>query len=73
MKVSIKDFGIGMEIKNTGIELEVRDPSGNQLGDLIVTKTRLIWCRGRTTRDHGQAISWAKFIAMMERRATISR
>ena len=70
MKVTIKDFGIGMEIKNNGIELEVRDPSGNHQGDLVVTKTRLIWCHQRTTRNHGQTISWAKFIAMMERRAS---
>lgn len=68
MKVIIKDFGIGMEIKTTGIELEVKDTSGKQLGDLIVTKTQLIWCRGRTPRKGGKTIKWEDFIAIMESR-----
>jgi hypothetical protein len=66
MKVTIKDFDVGMEIKNNGVELEVRDPSGERLGDLIITKTQVIWCRGKTTRPNGRAVTWPKFIAMME-------
>ncbi len=68
MKVTIKDFAIGMEIKSSGIEMEVRDTSGNQLGDLIITKTQLIWCPGRTTRANGKTIRWVTFIEMMEAR-----
>jgi hypothetical protein len=43
MQVTIKGFDVApMEVRNTGIELEVRSPDGTQqLGDLILTKTRL--------------------------------
>lgn len=38
MKVVIKEFGLDMEVKNRGIELEIRSADGKrQLGDLIVT------------------------------------
>ena len=47
MKVSIKDFDVAMDVKNNGIELEVADNEGKHLGDLFVTKTQLIWCKGR--------------------------
>ena len=62
MKVSIKDLSVDMDIKNTGMELDVYDNDGNHLGDLIVTKTGLIWCNGRTKRPNGNKISWADFI-----------
>lgn len=65
MKVAIKSFDVQMDIKNNGIELEVKDTSGNQLGDLFITKTRVIWCQGKTTRKHGKPLAWDKFIAMM--------
>ena len=58
-------FDVAMEIKNNGIELEVRDtPANNErhLGDLVVTKTKLIWCPGRTDPANGHKISWANFI-----------
>ena len=48
MKVNIKRFNVDMEIKTSGIEFEVRTPSGkDHLGDLVLTKSNLIWCRGR--------------------------
>jgi len=41
MKVAIKSFDVQMEVKNRGIELEVRDARGRQqLGDLVITKTQ---------------------------------
>ena len=55
-----------MEIKNKGIELDVYDNSGKHLGDLVVTKTKLIWCKGRTAPQNGRAISWVRFIEMMD-------
>lgn len=67
MKVSIKDFAISMEIKNKGIELDVYDTGGNHLGDLVVTKTALIWCKGRTKPENGAKISWKSFIDYMEK------
>lgn len=47
MKVSIKDFSVDMVPKNKGVEFEVRDTSDNFLGDLIITKSGLIWCEDK--------------------------
>jgi hypothetical protein len=66
MKVSIKNFAITMEIKNKGIEIDVYSNSGDHLGDLIVTKTGLTWCKGRTRPDKGVKVSWDTFIKWME-------
>lgn len=66
MNVKIKQFDVEMEVKNKGIELEVRDPQNQFLGDLIVTKTSLVWCKGRTKRKNGKKISLNKFIELME-------
>ena len=64
MNVKIKKFEIEMEVKTNGIELEVRTPDGTrQLGDLIVSKTGLKWCRGKSTK--GTFMSWDKFISMI--------
>lgn len=66
MKVSVKDFAVSMEIKNKGIELDVYDNKGKHLGDLVVTKTGLTWCKGKTTQQNGKKISWDAFIAYVE-------
>ncbi len=66
MQVGIKNFNVGMELKNKGIELEVYDNDDNHLGDLVITKARLIWCKGRTRVANGSRISWADFIELME-------
>lgn len=66
MQVSIKDFNVEMQIKNKGIELEIHDNQDRHIGDLIVNKTKVIWCKGRTTPAKGVALTWPKFIAMME-------
>jgi hypothetical protein len=68
MKVIIKEFDVEMELKNNGIELDVSDPQGNHIGDLIISKARLIWCQGRTRGKHGKAIDWTQFIAYMNDR-----
>lgn len=68
MKVSIKDFAVSMEIKNKGIELDVYSTEGQHLGDLVITKTGLIWCKGRTSPTNGTKVSWAEFIKDMEGR-----
>lgn len=69
MKVSIKDLAVSMEIKNKGIELDVYDGSNKHLGDLVITKTKLVWCKGRTDVANGQAIKWQDFIDYMEAKA----
>lgn len=66
MKVSIKDFKIGMELKNGGIELEIRDNQGEFLGDLIVNKKSLTWCKGKITKKNGIEVKWEDFISLME-------
>jgi hypothetical protein len=55
-----------MEIKNNGIELEVRDTDETFLGDLIVTKTKIFWCKGKTSREHGKKVTRENFARMME-------
>lgn len=66
MQVKIKDFTVEMEVKNKGIEFEVRDNDGSFLGDCYVTKTGLEWCQGKIAQGNGKKISWAKFIAKMQ-------
>lgn len=66
MKVSIKDFAVTMEIKNKGIELDVYSNEGKHRGDLVVTKSGLTWCKGKTTPARGKKITWDDFITFME-------
>jgi hypothetical protein len=69
MNVSIKDLAVSMAIKNKGIELDVYDTDDDtHLGDLVITKTKLIWCNGKTKPENGKAISWTDFIALMNKR-----
>lgn len=68
MKVYIKDLAVNMEIKNRGIEVGIYDTQDNFLGDLVIRKSGLIWCRGRTTPDNGKRISWERFIELMDNR-----
>ena len=66
MKVSIKDLSVNMDVKNRGVELDVYDGEDTHLGDLVITRSKLIWCKGKTGRTNGRPISWKKFIAFME-------
>lgn len=66
MKVGVKNLDAAIELKNNGMELEVRDNGGNFRGDLFITKSGLIWCKGRTTRANGTRMSWDKFIEAAE-------
>lgn len=67
VKVSIKDLSVDMAIKQNGMELDVYSPNGkDHLGDLVVTNTGLIWCKGRTLRKNGIKVSWSEFIRWME-------
>ena len=68
MLVSIKSFDVAKDVKNKGIELSVSDSQGAHLGDLVITKTRLIWCKGKTKVKNGKPISWDQFMAYMDQR-----
>jgi hypothetical protein len=67
MKVNVKDLSVSMEIKNKGIELDVYDNNEKHLGDLVITKAKVIWCKGKTDSKNGKSLSWDKFIEMMEK------
>ena len=66
MNISIKSFDVEVEVKNSGVEFEVRDPQDNFLGDFIVTKANLIWCKGKTHRPNGKQVSWDDFISWIQ-------
>ena len=66
MNISIKKFKVNMELKNSGIEFEVRDTHDNFLGDLILSKSKLTWSNGKTSKDNGINASWDEFIKFME-------
>lgn len=67
-RVSIKNLSVDMDIKNKGLELDVYD-GDTHLGDLYVTKTGLVWCRGKTTKAKGVKIKWKEFRDWAERNA----
>jgi len=66
MNVNIKDFGIALDIKNRGMELEVRSPQNKHLGDLYIGKGTIEWCKGKKARGHGVQKSWGELIAFFE-------
>jgi hypothetical protein len=65
MNVSVKDFSVTMDVKNNGIELDVYD-NDQHLGDLVVRKSGLEWCQGKTRKKNGKKISWKDFIKHMQ-------
>lgn len=69
MDISIKKFGVEMDVKNKGVEFEVQTPNGGgHLGDLIVKKSGLEWCNGKIHAGNGEMISWDDFIAWANKR-----
>jgi len=65
MEVWIKSLEVEMQVKQKGIELEVRSKDGTaQLGDCYATMTGLIWCNGRTKKENGVKFKWEDFIAV---------
>lgn len=67
MKVSIKELSVSMEIKNKGIELDIYDTNNEHLGDLVVNRAMVTWCRGKTKPKNGKSLTWKKFIEIMEK------
>lgn len=66
MQVSIKRLDVQMELKNKGMEIDVYKPDGTFLGDLVITKTGLTWCKGKTKAQNGVKVKWGDFITWME-------
>ena len=65
MKISVKDLHADMELKNKGMELEVRDTNGEFRGDFIITKSGVIWCDGKTQRANGIKKNWDELIKLL--------
>jgi hypothetical protein len=62
MEVWIKSFEVDMQVKQKGIELEVRSADGKtQLGDCYATMTGLVWCKGRKQKENGVKVKWEEF------------
>ncbi len=71
MKVFIKKFQVDMEVKSNGIEFEVRSTDNKQQkGDCYITKTALVWCKGRTDKKNGVNLSWEDFMVIMKSKET---
>ncbi len=69
MEVTIKSFDVKMEVKNKGIEFEVRAPGNkDHLGDIVLNKTGLTWCKGKTTPANGIKVTFAEFIKWAEQK-----
>lgn len=66
MKVEVNTLSVNMEVKQRGVEFRVRDNQGNFLGDMFVTSSGLIWCKGKTSKKNGVKVNWDEFIDWME-------
>ena len=66
MKVNIKKLDVQMELKNKGMEIEVRDTNDEFKGDLVINKSGLIWCRGKVQRQNCVKKTWDEIIAFFE-------
>lgn len=72
MEVWIKSLKVDMQVKQNGIELEVRTPDGKeQLGDCYATMTGLTWCKGRTGKANGVRMSWKQLMTICESPETL--
>ncbi|MDK2126404.1 hypothetical protein [Parachitinimonas caeni] len=72
MEVWIKALEVEMQVKQKGIELEVRSPDGKeQLGDCYVTMTGLVWCNGKTKKENGIKVKWEDLIAICKSDASL--
>lgn len=74
MKVKIKSFVVDMDVKNKGIEFEVRSPDGNDhRGDCYLTKAGLTWCLRRKTQENGIKLTWEDFMVLMSSKDNLKR
>ncbi len=71
MKVWIKKFQIDMEVKYNGIQFGIRSPDNTkQIGNCYITKTALVWCKGKIEKNNGVNISWEEFMEIMKSKNT---
>lgn len=56
-----------LELKNTGIAFDVYGSGSKRLGDLSVTQTGLVWCKGASSRNNSKlTVKWNDFIGWMQ-------
>ena len=59
MQVWIKSLEVDMQVKQKGIELEVRSADGgDQMGDFYATMTGVVWCKGKKKKENGVRVKW---------------
>lgn len=69
MKVTIKSFDVGMEVKAKGIEFQIHSSDGKKhLGDIVLSMAGLTWCKGKTTREKGIRVSFDEFTKWVEQK-----
>jgi hypothetical protein len=68
MKLRIKEIKADIELKNNGMEIEVREEKedGARLGDIIIARAGITWCKGKVGAAKGIKLSWKEFIAAAE-------
>ena len=72
MKVTIKSFDVAMQVKQKGVELEVKSPDGSEHhGDCFVTMSALIWCKGRKKKENGVKIRWEHLMEICKTKGTL--
>jgi len=72
MKVKIKSFDVAMEVKQSGVELQINSPDGSDHhGDCFVTMTGLVWCKGRTKKRNGVKISWGQLMQICDSKESL--
>lgn len=62
MKVSIKNLRVKMDLGNKGIELDIYNNKGVHLGDILIGKANVEWCKGKTTSGKGITKTWDALI-----------
>lgn len=56
-----------LELKNTGVAFDVYGSGSKRLGDLSVTQTGLVWCKGASSRNNSKlTVKWNDFIVWMQ-------
>ncbi len=65
MEVWIKSLEVDMQVKQQGVELEVRSKDGRErVGNCYATQAGLVWCKGKAKKEHGVWIGWEDFMAI---------
>ena len=69
MDVRIKNLKVAMQLGNDGVEFEIRDGEGKHIGDLLVGRANVVWCKGKTRKKNGVRVRLIKLVGMIEETA----